>query len=149
MVIIVYVALAFFLFWGVKFIKKKSWNEELMSFDHTKCFLGFCAVIVVLHHCSQWTCAPWLPQNFIRPGLDIFVTAGYPMVGMFFFFSGFGLYKSSKTKPDFFNNFKTGFLGILWRNKALERYKAAQHGILFHIEAINQRIVESIQLRHL
>ena len=105
MVIIVYVALAFFLFWGVKFSKKKSWNEELMSFDHTKCFLGFCAVIVVLHHCSQWTCAPWLPQNFIRPGLDIFVTAGYPMVGMFFFFSGFGLYKSSKTKPDFFNNF--------------------------------------------
>ena len=38
MIILVYVALAFFLYWGAKFSKMKECNEELMSFDHTKLF---------------------------------------------------------------------------------------------------------------
>ena len=105
MIAIWYVALAALLFAGVKFSKKKEWNEGNMSFDQTKCFLGFCAVIICFHHMAQVTCAPWLNPVFIRKGLDIFVTAGYPMVGMFLFCSGFGLYKSAKTKPDFFKRF--------------------------------------------
>ena len=76
-----------------------------MSFNQTKCFLGFCAVIIVFHHISQDTCASWLNPKYIRHGLDIFVTAGYPMVAMFLFCSGYGLYKSAKSKPDFFKRF--------------------------------------------
>ena len=105
MIAIWYVALAALLFVGIKFSKKKEWNDGNMSFDQTKCFLGFCAVIICFHHMAQVTCAPWLNPVFIRKGLDIFVTAGYPMVGMFLFCSGFGLYKSAKTKPDFFKRF--------------------------------------------
>ena len=105
MIYLWYAALALMLFWGVKFSKSKTWNEENMSFDQTKCFLGFCAVVIVFHHVSQDTCASWLNPRYIRHGLDIFVTAGYPMVAMFFFCSGFGLYKSAKAKPDFFKRF--------------------------------------------
>ena len=105
MVIIWYIALIVLLFFGVKVCKKKTWNEENMSFYHTKCFLGFCAVIIVFHHMSQATCAGWLNPNYIKHGLDLFVTAGYPMVAMFFFCSGYGLYKSAKSKPDFFKRF--------------------------------------------
>ncbi|MBO7450047.1 MAG: acyltransferase [Clostridiales bacterium] len=103
--VLIYAALALLLFFGVKISKRKTWNEDVMSFDQTKCFLGFCAAVIVLHHIAQDTCASWLNPWFIRHGLDIFVTAGYRMVGMFFFFSGFGLYKSAKSKPDFFKRF--------------------------------------------
>ncbi len=105
MIIIWYVFLAAILFGGAKLCKKKTWNEENMSFYQTKCYLGFCAVIIVFHHIAQDTCASWLNPRFIRHGLDIFVTAGYPMVAMFFFCSGYGLYKSAKSKPDFFKRF--------------------------------------------
>lgn len=105
MIIIWYVALIVLLFFGTKVCRKKTWNEENMSFEQTKAYLGFCAVIVVFHHISQATCASWLNPRYIRHGLDIFLTAGYPMVAMFFLCSGYGLYKSAKTKPDFFKNF--------------------------------------------
>ena len=105
MIILWYIALGFLLFFGVKFCKKMTWNEENMSFYTTKCYLGFCAVIIVFHHLSQATCASWLNPGYIKHGLDIFVTAGYPMVAMFFFCSGYGLYKSAKSKPDFFKRF--------------------------------------------
>ena len=105
MIIIWYVFLAAILFGGAKLCKKKTWNEENMSFYQTKCYLGFCAVIIVFHHISQATCASWLNPKYIRHGLDIFVTAGYPMVAMFLFCSGYALYKSAKTKPDFFKRF--------------------------------------------
>lgn len=105
MVIIWYFALGFLLFFGAKLCTKKTWNEENMSLAQTKSFLGFCAVIIVFHHLSQATCASWLNPKYIRHGLDIFVTAGYPMVAMFFFCSGYGLYTSAKSKPDFFKRF--------------------------------------------
>ncbi len=100
-----YVLLGFLLFFGVKFCKKGMWNEDNMSFNTTKCFLGFCAVIIVFHHISHMTCATWLNPKYVRHGFDIFVTAGYPMVAMFFLCSGYGLYKSAKSKPDFFKRF--------------------------------------------
>ena len=105
MIIIWYVALVVLLFFGAKICKKKTWNEDNMSFDQTKAYLGFCAVIIVFHHISQATCASWLNPRYIRHGLDIFLTAGYPMVAMFFLCSGYGLYKSAKNKPDFFKRF--------------------------------------------
>ena len=105
MIILWYIFLVAILFGGVKLCKNKTWNEENMSFNQTKCYLGFCAVIIAFHHISQATCASWLNPKYIRHGLDIFVTAGYPMVAMFLFCSGYGLYKSAKSKPDFFKRF--------------------------------------------
>lgn len=105
MIILWYIFLVAILFGGVKLCKNKTWNEENMSFNQTKCYLGFCAVIIAFHHIAQATCASWLNPKYIRHGLDIFVTAGYPMVAMFLFCSGYGLYKSAKSKPDFFKRF--------------------------------------------
>ncbi len=105
MIVVWYVALAAMLFGGAKICKSKTWNEENMSFDQTKCFLGFGAVVISFHHMSQVTCAPWMDPQYIRHGLDIFVTAGYPMVAIFLLCSGYGLYKSASTKPDFFKRF--------------------------------------------
>ena len=105
MIILWYVALVVLLLFGVKVCKNKTWNDENMSLYQTKCFLGFCAVVIVFHHIAQMTCASWLNPRFIRHGLDIFLAAGYPMVGMFLFCSGYGLYKSAKAKPDFFKRF--------------------------------------------
>ena len=105
MIILWYVALVVLLLFGVKVCKNKTWNDENMSLYQTKCFLGFCAVVIVFHHIAQMTCASWLNPRFIRHGLDIFLAAGYPMVGMFLFCSGYGLYKSAKAKSDFFKRF--------------------------------------------
>jgi peptidoglycan/LPS O-acetylase OafA/YrhL len=105
MIYLWYAALVILLFFGVKFCKVKEWNEGNMSFNQTKCFLGFCAVIIVFHHIAQDTCASWVNPRFVRHGLDIFLTAGYPMVAMFFFCSGYGLYKSARSKENFFKRF--------------------------------------------
>ena len=45
-IVLWYIALAAMLFTGAKISQKKTWNEENMSFDQTKSFLGFCAVII-------------------------------------------------------------------------------------------------------
>ena len=90
---------------GVKICGRKKWNDDVMSLDHTKCFLGWAAFVILLHHCSHMTIASWVNPYFQRPGLQMFVSVGYLMVAMFFFCSGYGLYKSSKSKPDFFKRF--------------------------------------------
>lgn len=42
---------------------------------------------------------------YYRKGLDLFVSLGYLFVGIFLFCSGYGLYKSFKTKPDYLKGF--------------------------------------------
>lgn len=94
------------LLWGMKISKKGSWNDEFISLQQTKSFQGFCALCIMFHHLGQKTCASWLPSKYIVHGLDFFVPIGYLLVGVFLFFSGFGLYKSYKTKPNYFHKFK-------------------------------------------
>ncbi len=104
MYIIYYPALLFLLFRGAHLCKKGQWNEEVLSFSHTKAFLGFCAVVILMHHASQRTCAPWLMPDKIRHGLDVFVFAGYLCVAVFFFCSGYGVY-TAHFKKGFFDRF--------------------------------------------
>ncbi len=104
---IYYPALILLLFFGAHFCKKGEWNEEVLSFGHTKAFLGFCAVVIMMHHISQRTCAPWLSPVRIHHGLDLFVFVGYLCVAAFFFCSGYGLYTASHTKEDFFDRYLT------------------------------------------
>ena len=100
-----YPLLLVLLFWGASVFKKGQWNDEVLSYSCTKAFLGFAAIIIIFHHASQRTCAPWLNPAYIRHGLDGFVFAGYLCVAAFFFFSGYGMYTASQTKPDFFKSF--------------------------------------------
>lgn len=76
--------LALCLFVGAKISKRKQWNEDVLSYEQTKSFLGFCALIIILHHCALRTCASWLAANRIVHGLDAFVFLGYLCVAVFF-----------------------------------------------------------------
>ena len=100
-----YPLLFVFLLWGSTFYRRKSWNEEFMSLSQTKALQGFCAICILLHHVGQNTCAPWLDSKLIVHGLDVFVPIGYFFVGVFFFCSGYGLYKSYKEKPNYLQGF--------------------------------------------
>lgn len=57
-----------------------------------------------------------MPQSVPRyPGLEVFVPSGFYFVALFFFFSGYGLFKSVKTKPDYLRGFlKKRILPILY-----------------------------------
>jgi len=102
---IYYPLLILLILWGCKWFNKGNWNEEALSLSQTKALQGFCSVCIMLHHIAQKTCAPWLPSEVITHGLDCFVPIGYLLVGIFLFFSGFGLYKSYRAKPDYLQGF--------------------------------------------
>lgn len=91
--------------WGAKWCKRGEFNEEFMSIKQTKYLQGFFAIVIMLHHIGQKTCAPWLNPVFIVPGLDLFVPIGYYCVGIFLVCSGFGLYKSYMQKENYLNGF--------------------------------------------
>ena len=113
MTLLLFALLGVCLFWGAKISKRKEWNEDVLSFAQTKSFLGFCALIIILHHCSQRTCAPWLPEFRIVHGLDDFVFWGYLCVAVFFFCSGYGMYTSFHKKEGFFKGYYKRILKIL------------------------------------
>ena len=105
MIFIFYLLLPLLLFWKAHGCKKNTWNEDVLSYDVSKAFLGFLSIIIIFHHISQRTCAPWLNPKYIQHGLDAFVFVGYFCVAVFFFFSGYGMYTASRKKPDFFRGF--------------------------------------------
>lgn len=110
---LLYAILAVCLFWGAKICKKDEWNEDVLSYAQTKSFLGFCSLIILLHHCSHRTCAPWLAPGRIVHGLDAFVFLGYLCVAAFFFCSGYGMYTGSRRKEGFFTGYYKRLLKIL------------------------------------
>lgn len=98
--VIILIALALLLFAGIKFSKIKEWQEEPLALDKAKAIQGFAAVAIIIHHLSQ--------QLVERAGpVGFFEELGVLFVGIFFFFSGYGLYTSLKTKE----NYLKGFLG--------------------------------------
>ena len=98
--VIIFIALGLLLFAGIKFSKFKEWQEEPLSLDKSKTIQGFAAVAIIIHHLSQQLSEKAGPLVF-------FEDMGVLFVGIFFFFSGYGLYTSLKTKE----NYLKGFLG--------------------------------------
>ncbi len=92
------------LFIKAKPIPKGEWNDDFLGLKQTKAIQGFCALCIVFHHMSQKTAAPWLPKEYIIHGLDVFIDMGCMFVGVFLFFSGYGLYKSYKSKENYLDN---------------------------------------------
>ena len=98
---IFYSILAVILLTGVKPAVKGKWREESLSLKSSKGVLGFCAVSIMLHHMSQTI---YFANE--DPGILLFmVDIGVCFVGMFFFFSGYGLYSSLRDKPDYLKGF--------------------------------------------
>lgn len=100
-----YFLLAALICFGASCAGRGKWNEGCTSLEQTKVLQGVTALGIALHHMAQKTCAPWHPQATIVHGLDLFVPMGYMFVGVFLFCSGFGLYRSFKTKPGYLDGF--------------------------------------------
>lgn len=98
---IFYIILAIILLLRVKCASKGAWFEDTLSLRSSKGLLGFCAVGIMLHHMSQT-----IYFAGEEPGVLMFmVDIGVCFVGMFFFFSGYGLYSSLRDKPDYLKGF--------------------------------------------
>lgn len=90
------------LIWGVKGSKKREFHEDAFSLRITKGIQGFCAVGIMLHHMAQTiTDNGKIDRGIINYLCDI----GVFLVGIFFFCSGYGLYTSLKSKPDYLKGF--------------------------------------------
>lgn len=98
--VIILIALGLLLLAGIRFSKLKEWQEEPLSLDKSKAVQGFAAVAIIIHHLAQQLAEKAGPIGF-------FEDLGVLFVGIFFFFSGYGLYTSLKTKE----NYLKGFLG--------------------------------------
>jgi len=93
--------LAFILFLGVKIAPKGNFNEDFLSLKVSKGIQGFCAICIIAHHFVQ----PFVYSGQGAGALSIFAMIGFVFVGVFFFFSGYGLFKSYKTKPNYLKCF--------------------------------------------
>lgn len=95
---IILIALALLLFIGIKPSKLREWQEEPLSLDKSKAIQGFAAVAIIVHHLAQ--------ELAQEAGAIVFFTElGVLFVGIFFFFSGYGLYTSLKTKENYLKGF--------------------------------------------
>ena len=95
---IILIALALLLFLGLKPSKLHEWQEEPLSLDRSKAIQGFAAVAIIVHHLAQE-----LAQE--AGAIGFFTELGVLFVGIFFFFSGYGLYTSLKTKENYLKGF--------------------------------------------
>ncbi|MCR5805168.1 MAG: acyltransferase [Clostridia bacterium] len=92
---------------GAKLSKRREWQEQPLGLDKSKAIQGFAAVAIILHHLSQDLVERSGPFEFLTE-------CGVIFVGIFFFFSGYGLYTSLKTKPDYLKGFlRKRFVTIL------------------------------------
>ena len=95
---VILIALALLLFIGLKPSKIREWQEEPLSLDRSKAIQGFAAVAIIVHHLAQE-----LAEN--AGAIGFFTELGVLFVGIFFFFSGYGLYTSLKTKENYLKGF--------------------------------------------
>ncbi|MBO2516747.1 MAG: hypothetical protein CW338_05630 [Clostridiales bacterium] len=102
---LIYFLLGMLLFCGAKICRKGEWNEEYTSFGQMKILQGATVLLISFHHMAQKTCAPWHESRYIVHGLDLFVPMGYLFCAVFLFCSGYGLYRSLKTKPGYLKHF--------------------------------------------
>ncbi|MBQ0003008.1 MAG: acyltransferase [Treponema sp.] len=84
---------------GIKIARKNNFNEDYFSFETTSCLKGILAFCVIFHHVSQ-------KAAFHATGsMSFFEHIGFVFVGIFFFCSGYGLYKSFITKENYLDGF--------------------------------------------
>ena len=99
---------------GLSFYKKGEFNEEYFSVNNTKAIQGIAAICIVCHHTAQRTCAKWLESGNIVHGLDPFLRTGFLFNAIFFFCSGYGLYKSYKNKKKYLTGFAKKRMLPVW-----------------------------------
>lgn len=96
---IFYAVLCLLLFHKAKIASITTVNIDFLSPESTKNLQGVAALGVILHHISQTEIISSINQ------IQIFRNMGFLFVGLFFFISGFGLYKSYNMKLNYLDNF--------------------------------------------
>lgn len=91
------------LFYRAKLAGKGEWHDDFLSLETSKSLLGIVAVLIVLHHLAQLLGNMGMNQG----PLVCLESVGVCFVGLFFFFSGYGLIYSKNRKTDYLK----GFLG--------------------------------------
>lgn len=87
--------------WRIRIAKRGEWQEDFLSLPVSKALLGVFAVLIVLHHLSQV-----LGNLELEKGpLVALEQVGVIFVGMFFFFSGYGLIHSRNQKENYMDGF--------------------------------------------
>ncbi len=84
---------------------KGQWNDGFLSLSQSKALQGICVLLIVFHHISQKIYVRQDLPQLISHSLDPFVNAGFLLTAVFFFFNGYGLYKSYTTKPGYLDHF--------------------------------------------
>ena len=89
------------LFW-IKCAKKGNYHEDFLELSQAKNIQGFAAVTIILHHLTQLvTIYGAENKGFINAFNDL----GIFCTGVFFFYSGYGLYTSLITKENYLDGF--------------------------------------------
>lgn len=88
-------------FAGAKLAKKGEWHEDFLSLSTSKSLLGIVAVLIVLHHLAQLLGNLQMEQG----PLAYLEYVGVCFVGLFFFFSGYGLFYSKNHSANYFKGF--------------------------------------------
>lgn len=87
---------------GAKGRRKGEFHEDFLDLEVSKSLQGFAAIGVMLHHLSQSV----TQYNAVDKGLINFMSeVGIYFTGIFFFFSGYGLYTSFLQKEGYLKNF--------------------------------------------
>lgn len=97
----IYIFLFFLLIIGIRFAKLNSFFEDYLSLDTMKYLQGFSVIGIIVHHLVQKLTSFGQTESI----LGVFNNLGSNFVGLFLFCSGFGLYKSFKTKTNYLNGF--------------------------------------------
>ena len=101
-----YVLIAVLMLYGAKLAPGGKWQDDNLSLASSKALLGVCAVMIVFHHVAQTIMQ--YPKGTFSAGagaFEILFSRGMLFVAVFFFFSGYGLYKSLLNKPDYLKGF--------------------------------------------
>lgn len=107
LIYLVYPMMLVLLFYKSSVSKRGEWNDEVLSLKQTKALQAYASICIMLHHIALTTCDKNVVQEFHKDGLNVFLPAGYLCVAIFFFCSGYGLYKSNQQKEHYLD----GFLG--------------------------------------
>lgn len=104
----VYATLAALICSGSVTAGRTSFNREFLHPEASQSAKGIAAICIMLHHIAQ-------AKGFQESGeLSIFKETGFLFVGIFFFYSGYGLLKSLKSKPGYLQSFfKKRILSVL------------------------------------
>lgn len=87
---------------GVKVNGRKKFFDNFLDLDISKGLQGFAAVAIMLHHLTQTV----TQYGQINKGIIGFMNdCGVLLTGLFFFFSGYGLYTSFMAKEDYLKGF--------------------------------------------